>query len=307
MYEVVIKTFLAILETFIIFGIGAWLTRRKVLDENGISQISNLTLDVLFPLLTIGSITRNFKSSDLADLWILPVAGFAMMAAGMLMGLVFCKFMLNKSKARQAMFQHYCTSNNYLFLPLIVLDNLWGDYYVSLLLVMSLGGNVGFWTLGIASFGGNSMRETVRNIFSVNLYAVLLALTLVVLNIPLPGVVANICNTMGGAAVPLVLVGIGAAIYKNARGMWHNLFDVFYLSAVRLIILPLIFIMLFKLLPIPQEIFRVLVVTALMPVSSSSVLVARRYGGDMELASQAIVISTILSIVTVPLMLILIL
>jgi predicted permease len=112
---------------------------------------------------------------------------------------------------------------------------------------------------------------------------------------------------MGNAAVPLVLIGIGAAIYKSARGMWSNLFDVFYLSAVRLIFLPLIFILILKLLPMPEEIFRVLVVTSLMPVSSSSVLVARRYGGDMELASQAIVISTVLSIFTAPLMLMIIL
>jgi len=48
-------------------------------------------------------------------------------------------------------------------------------------------------------------------------------------------------------------------------------------------------------------------VTALMPVSSSSVLVARRYGGDMDLASPAIIISTLLSIITVPLMLLMIL
>lgn len=307
MNAVMIQTFLAITETFIIFAIGAWLTHRKVLDEKGISQLSNLTLDVLFPLMTIGSITRNFKSSDLADLWILPTAGLAMMAVGMLLGMLFCKLMLNKTKSRQAMFQHYCTCNNYLFLPLIVLDNLWGDYYVSLLLVMSLGSNIGFWTLGIASFGGNSMRETICNILSVNLYAVLLALTLVIFNIPLPEIFSNVCQTMGNAAVPLVLVGIGAAIYKNAQGMWKNLFDVFYISTVRLIILPLMFILILRLLPVPEEIFRVLVVTALMPVSSSSVLVARRYGGDMELASQAIVISTILSIVTVPLMLILIL
>ena len=307
MNAVMIQTFLAILETFIIFAIGAWLTKRKVLDEQGISQLSNLTLDILFPLMTIGSITRNFKSSDLADLWILPVAGFGMMAAGMFMGMFLCKFMRNRTKPRMAMFQHYCTSNNYLFLPLIVLDNLWGDRYVSLLLVMSLGGSIGFWTLGIASFGGNSMRETIRNIFSVNLYAVLLALALVLFDIPLPGVLSKVCNTMGNAAVPLVLIGIGAAIYKSAQGMWSNLFDVFYLSAVRLMILPLIFIFILKLLPVPEDIFRVLVVTALMPVSSSSVLVARRYGGDMELASQAIVISTVLSIFTAPLMLMIIL
>ena len=301
--DIAYKTFLAILETFIAFAIGAYLTRRKIVDQTGIAHLSNLTLDVLFPLMTIGSITRNFQASQLLEAWILPVMGFAMMAFGMALGRLFSRIMRYGTAERRAMFQHFCTCNNYLFLPLIVLDNLWGDKYVSLLLLMNIGSTIGFWTLGIAAFGGSSMRETLRNIFSVNLYAVIIALVLVALGIQLPPLLGKVCLTMGNAAVPLVLIGIGAAIYNSAHRFGHHLFDVLYLSAVRLVLLPIALIMLMKLLPLPQDIFRVLAVVSLMPVSSSSVLVARRYGGDMDFASQAIVITTILSIVTAPLML----
>lgn len=301
--NVAYQTFLAILETFIAFGIGAFLTRKKIIDKNGIQQLSNLTLDILFPLMTIGSITRNFKADQLLGTWILPVMGFAIMAFGMLLGKVFSRFMRYGTKERKAMFQHFCTCNNYLFLPLIVLDNLWGDKYVSLLLLLNIGSTIGFWTLGIAAFGGSTRKETLKNIFSVNLYAVVIALALVAFNIQLPTVLAKVCNTMGNAALPLVLIGIGAAIYNSAGKLTSHLFDIFYLSVVRLILLPIAIILLLKLLPIPEDIFRVLAVVSLMPVSSSSVLVARRYGGDIDLASQAIIITTVLSIVTAPLLL----
>ncbi|MBE6368330.1 MAG: hypothetical protein E7052_10565 [Lentisphaerae bacterium] len=301
--DIAYKTFLAILETFIAFGLGAYLTRRKILDQNGIAQLSNLTLDLLFPLLTISSITRNFKTDQLLDAWILPVMGFAIMFAGMMLGRYFSKLMKYGTRERRAMFQHFCTCNNYLFLPLIVLDNLWGERYVSLLLLMNIGSTIGFWTLGIAAFGGSSRKETLRNIFSVNLYSVLIALGFVIFHIPMPQIVGKVCATMGNAAVPLVLIGIGAAIYNSAGRFGEHLTDVFYLSLVRLVLLPVIFILIMKLLPIPEDIFRVLAVVALMPVSSSSVLVARRYGGDMDLASQAIIITTILSIITAPLLL----
>ncbi len=300
-----LQTFLAILETFIVFAIGAFLTKRKVLDNTGIAQISNLTLDVLFPLMTIGSITRNFKAAELLSLWVLPAMGFGMMAFGMALGMLLSRVMGYGTKERKAMFQHFCTCNNYLFLPLIVLDNLWGDKYVSLLLMMNIGSTIGFWTLGIAAFGGATFKETVRNIFSVNLYAVVIALVLVAFSIPLPNMFAKVCNTLGNAAVPLVLIGIGAAIYNSLGKFGKHLFDVFYLSLVRLILLPIALIMILKFLPISQEMFRVMAVVALMPVSSSSVLVARRYGGDMDFASQAIVITTALSIFTAPVMLML--
>ena len=222
---------------------------------------------------------------------------------GMALGRLFSRIMRHGTKERKAMFQHFCTCNNYLFLPLIVLDNLWGDKSVSLLLLMNIGSTIGFWTLGIAAFGGSSSKETLHNIFSVNLYAVAIALLLVAFNIQLPTILSKVCNTMGNAAVPLVLIGIGAAIYNSAGKIFHHLFDVFYLSVVRLILLPTAIIMMLKFLPIPEDIFRVLAVVSLMPVSSSSVLVARRYGGDIDLASQAIIITTVLSIVTAPIML----
>lgn len=301
--NVMYQTFLAILETFIVFGLGAYLTHRKVLDNQGIAQLSNVTLDLLFPLLTLGSITRNFTAGQLLDLWVLPVLGFAVMAFGMLLGKVLARFMHYKTRQRQAMFQHFCTCNNYVFLPLIILDNLWGDKYVSLLLLMNIGSTVGFWTVGIAAFGGTNYKETLRNIFSINLFAVVAALVLVAFAIPLPGVINKVCSTLGNAAVPLALIGIGAAIYNSAQRFGQHIFDALYLSLARLVILPLILIALLKLLPLQEDVFRVLAVVSLMPVSSSSVLVARRYGGDMDMASQAIIITTALSIITAPLML----
>ncbi len=301
--NITLQTFLAILETFIVFGIGAWLMRRKILDDKGVAQLSNVTLDLLFPLLTISSITRNFRADQLLELWLLPVLGFFGMAASWLAGLVLVRFMRCQTPGRRAMFQHFCSCNNYLFLPLIILDNLWGDRYVGMLLVMNIGLTIGFWTVGIAAFGGASVRETIRHIFSVNLYAVLLALGLVTFDLPLPGVLAWVCETLGNAAVPLVLLGIGAAICSSAGRLGQHLGDVLYLSLVRLVVLPAAMLLILKLLPIPEDIFRVLAVVAMMPVSASSVLVARRYGGDLDFASQSIIVTTLLSLATVPLLL----
>lgn len=301
--DVVYQTFLAILETFIVFGTGAWLMHRKYLDDNGVAQLSKVTFDVLFPLLTISSITHNFTREDILGMWQLPVFGFLLMLFGALAGLGFKRLMRCRTQPRLAMFQHFCACNNYLFLPLIVLENLWGDRYVGMLLLMNIGSTVGFWTVGVAAFGGANFKETVKNIFSVNLYAVMLALGLVFFKLPLPGVAAWVCDKLGSAAVPLVLIGIGAAIYNSAGKLVQHLFDIFYLTLVRLVLLPAAVILLLKLLPMPEEVFRVLAVVSLMPVSSSSVLIARRYGGDMDLASQAILTTTLASLVTVPLLL----
>jgi predicted permease len=57
-----------------------------------------------------------------------------------------------------------------------------------------------------------------------------------------------------------------------------------------------------NLLPLPPEVFRVAFIVSLMPVSASAVVFMRRFGGDPDLAAQAAVITTLLSVLTIPLM-----
>jgi hypothetical protein len=121
--------------------------------------------------------------------------------------------------------------------------------------------------------------------------------------IPVPEIAANVTQKLGSASVPLMLMIIGAAVYGNARHVFKNKWDIFYLSLVRLVVLPLIIVGILKLLPIPLEVYRVVFVVALMPVSASSAVITRRFGGSPEFAGQAIIVPTLASIITIPLML----
>ena len=56
------------------------------------------------------------------------------------------------------------------------------------------------------------------------------------------------------------------------------------------------------LLPLPEEVCQVTAVVALMPAASSSVLVAKRYGGDPDFAGRAIILTTLFSLGTIPLL-----
>ena len=58
-----------------------------------------------------------------------------------------------------------------------------------------------------------------------------------------------------------------------------------------------------ELLPLEPDAFETAAVVAAMPAASSSVLVAQQYGGDYEFAGQAIIITTVLSLATIPLLL----
>ena len=69
----------------------------------------------------------------------LPVLGFGLMFTGGLLGFIFRYGMRNRKDERMITFHHFCAMNNYVFLPLIILQNLWGPKYVVLLLILNIG------------------------------------------------------------------------------------------------------------------------------------------------------------------------
>jgi predicted permease len=290
----------AIIEIFTIFAIGAYVRHKKMLEEQDLTKLSKLVVDILFPLMAFSSITKNFNPDKLNELWIMPLAGFGIMAFGATLGIFLKKGLKNKSAERSATFHHYCAVNNYVFLPIIILNNLWGEKYIPLLFIMTIGSTIGLWTIGVGLLGG-SLKNAIKNIFSVNLIAVIIAILVAVLKIPVPAIITSISTKLGNAAVPLMLLLIGAAIY-GAPHLFKNKRDIIYLTFVRLVLLPLIIVGILKMLNLPENLFRVIFIVSLMPVSASSAVITRRFGGDPNFAGQAIIVTTIASIITIPIM-----
>ncbi len=79
------------------------------------------------------------------------------------------------------------------------------------------------------------------------------------------------------------------------------------MALVRLVVIPGVSVLLLVLFNLPRDIFLVSFIVAVMPVSSQSSLITRRYGGSPEFASKAIIVTTLVSAVTIPLWVVLVL
>ena len=302
MNDMLVKIIYAIIEMFCMFGVGALAMRLKFIEKEDLSKLGRLVIDIMFPMLAFSSITSTFDPSQLNELWLLPVFGFGLMFSGGLLGFAFRYGIRNRKDERMITVHHFCAINNYVFLPLIILQSLWGDKYVALLLIMNIGSTLGFWTVGVGILSGGCIKKTLKNIFSPTLLAIILALSFCFFKIPVPELAANVFSKIGSISVPLMLIVIGAGIYNSAHHLLKNKWDILYLSLVRLIVIPLILISILNMLPLPLEIFRVVFIVSIMPVAVSAVVFMRRFGGNPDLAAQAAVVTTLLSILTIPLM-----
>lgn len=291
----------AIGEIFLSFAVGVLIMRLRLIDENDIGKLSRLIIDVIFPMTIFSSITRNLDPAAVAELWIMPLAGFSLMAAGGVLGWGFKRLMKSRDPLRRITFHHLCAINNYVFLPIIVISNIWGEKLLPLLFIMNIGSTLGFWTIGVGILSGGDRRRLLKNMATPCQFAVVLALIFAFGRIPVPALAAKFMHSTGACAVPLMLIIVGAAISGAGKYMLQNKTDAFYFALTRLVLIPAIMIFILKLLPLPPDVYRVIFVVALMPASASSAVITRRFGGSPEFAGQAIILSTILCAVSVPL------
>ncbi len=308
------KVFISILETFILFGVGAMIWKLRWLEPEDMRRWSRITLQIFFPVLTFSTVLRNFDPARLNEFWIMPLLGFGIMAFGWAAGVPFQRFMKSPGEGRRGAFVHMCAINNYLFLPFIIIGNLWGERELALLLILSVGSTLGFWTVGIFSFGTRRDEDLLklfgRVLVSPNVLAVAAALAAALIghhtSMRLPAFLGDslmaAMTSLGKVAVPFMMVLVGVALARNFGRICSDLYDLALLSVLRLLVLPVLTVLLLRVFGLPEDMYRVALVVSIMPAANASLLMAEQAGCSAGFVGQAIVWTTALSIGSIPLL-----
>lgn len=129
--------------------------------------------------------------------------------------------------------------------------------------------------------------------------AVYLGILRMVFQIPLPAPINTALKNMGACTSPLAMALVGSLLADTKLSELYAPL-VFYLVAIRQLVLPLLTLFTLKLCTIETTIAGVSVILTSMPVGATTAIVAKKYGTDAEFASKCVFLSTVLSLVTVP-------
>ncbi len=300
----VTPVFIVILAGFAIRRVG-WLTAEAD------TSLMRLVVNLLFPCLILDNILGNSAVEQLGNVILAPLVG----AGTALLGFGLCwvaapLFGMREPRARRT-FAFTVGLYNYGYIPLPLIQKLFPQPTVGILLVHNIGVETALWTAGLALISGGATadgtpRETSRwlRVLNVPTVAILTALALHFLGARwwMPGVVLNAVHQTGQAAVPMGLLLTGATFCDQIRFLsWKNsVADSIGASLLRLGLLPLCMLALARWLPCPLELRHVIVVQAAMPCAVIPVLLAKHYGGDPALALRIILTTSVLSLLTIP-------
>ena len=292
---------LALAEVFALFGLGFLIRKRGYLENLDITKWSKVLIDFFFPLLAFQSIVRDLETDRLVELLPLPILGFCFMAFGALLGILFAPLLKSGDKNIKKTFLHLCTANNFSSLPLFIISRVWGDSILAKLFFFNLGSAIAFWTIGVGFLRSGKGDNTLKNIFSPNIVAIIAGLLVALAGGGrwFPPFILDIMQKAGFASLQMSMMLIGAALVGVSLNT--NKRDITLLSLIRLTIFPIITILVLRVLPLALDVYRIALVVAIMPASMQSPLLTRRFGGNPDFAAAVLLITTLISMGSIPL------
>ena len=171
-----------------------------------------------------------------------------------------------------------------------------GVFYASFFLIPL---RVLMWTLGLSLFvsGGESKWKTL--LMTPSLLVVFIGFPMMLCHVKAPDVLSRAIANLGAMTGPLSMMIIGASL---AGVRPREVLDrgAFLLTGVRLLALPLLTLGALKALGVEELLWQVAVTLTAMPAAANTAIIAEMYGRDYPFAAKCVVLSTVLSLVTVP-------
>jgi predicted permease len=311
----ILETTIIISQIFIlamVVLIGAIAAKLKVLTIESRDMLSKVIFNISLPLMLFTNFLKLEATPRLLanSFVVLSVSGFVilfLLVAGWITTRIF------KITGREAaVFKAHSMFGNTIFLGFPLINALYGSEGLLYATMFQLVSNIIMWTAGVVvlTYGnGISWKKSILKVINPNTIATLLGLSFFLLSLKLPRIIVTPLSELGAANTWLSMLYIGAMlVFSNVGGLLKKK-SIYIISFNRLIFVPAILISLFVLSSsllgaAPDKmVSSVIILEASMPCMASVVIMAKELGADDHLAVGNVFVSTILSIVTLPLVL----
>lgn len=298
--------------------LGFVLNKMDILDERTSKRLSSMIMTFIMPFLIISSVAgmegdggEVLKLFAAGAVWylLLPLIAFCVVRVpGIpvnLRGTYMCMVMF---------------SNN-AFMGYPVVSALFGDSAIFYATIFNLLFNLLVFSLGIFLIRRDagakeaveekkavpkSRLSAVRQVLNNGVIASILALIIYFSGFRLPAVVSETCSFIGNICMPLSMMVVGSSIAGYSFRDIFSVKRVYFITAVRLILLPLLAYFALNLVWDNTELIKIAVITVGMPIASVVAMAAAPYEEQGREAAIAVVFTTLCSMVTIPIMLYLI-
>lgn len=282
---------------FILVAIGYICNKTKILKSAWVKDMTNFVLYIVTPCVIINSYQREFDKQMLIGLAITLAASFLSFALNILIAHLLVK---DKDKRREKTLRFGAVFSNcgYMSLPLqqAMLGEIgvfYGATYVAVFQIM-------LWTYGVLVMSGDRKSISLKNIIiNPGVLSTSVGIVLFVCSLTIPFSVIEPIKHLASLNTPIPMVIVGYHLAETTikiKGL-----SAYVTMVLRLIVSPIFMILGLWLCGISGDILVACTIATSSPVAAVTTMFSEKFGGDTSLSATMVSITTLLSIITMPL------
>ncbi|NLY19581.1 MAG: AEC family transporter [Clostridiaceae bacterium] len=294
--------YLALVLFFLIL-IGFAARKLKIVDEGFAGNLSSFLFNIAYPALIIKSMQFPFTAESLITSFRLVVVSVLVLVISWCAA-KFVNAALKADSATSGVTTFAIMYSNFTFMAFPVIEELYGEDMLFYLAIYTIVLRIAYCTHGVNAIAGPMKKKPGLNIKSVinpPVIAIPVGLALYFFSLRLPYPVARTIEMLSRIVSPLGMVVAGLILAELDFNEVFKGLRAYLISFIRLIVLPFIVFLIAKVLKLPDMERQIAVIVSAMPVASVAVIISAKYEANRELVDKATFVSTLFSIITVPL------
>lgn len=280
---------------FVFMGIGYVFYKIKFISDQGSKDLGKILLYLVIPVVVISNFMVENSAENINDLVSSSIISLLCMGVAMMVSYIFFK------EDGIANFRSSFSNAGFIGIPLVsAVVGSHASFYISAMIVLI---NILQWTYGVYMISKDkSTMQPKKVITNPLVISVCIGLILFVTQIKVPQTLTTVFSLVKGLNTPLAMMVSGVYLAQCDLVPMLKKMKCYVVSGVRLLVIPLITIALFKMLPWgSKDVILSILIAAACPVGSNVAIFARNYEGDYRSAVEYVCMSTILCLLTLPL------
>ena len=293
----------------ILLAVGYGLYKGKLIGDEASKQLSDIAITIINPIVIFNAYQTDFDHEKLRGLIIALVLSFA--AQGILVG---AAAIIVRSTRKNFEIERFALGyTNCAFMGIPLVQATFGSEGVFYLTAFITAFNIFMWTHGVILMSGGEKKtakqrakEFLKILLSPAIIAIILGLVFFFTGFRLPDIIQTPLDYLGSMNTPLAMIVSGATIAKAGLLGCFNNKRIYFLQLFKLIIVPILLAALFvpaEFCGVDSTIVSTILIAASAPTASSTIMFSYKYGKDEKYASNHFALSTIASMITIPLIL----
>ncbi len=282
----------------LIMLVGVYAKRKNIITKEASSSFSSLLLNITLPCLLVSSFNYSYSPDMLIKARTIFIYSLIIHIFLILISKI---FVLRFPEKSQKVLRFVTIFSNCGFMGYPVLEGLFGKIGIFYGAVFNIPFNIFMLSAGVMIYTGKKDLKTLKSVLvHPGIIATVIGFCMFAFSIKIPSTLYKALSSVGSITTPLSMIIVGIMLAEVKIKDIFSGFLVYYGSVIRLIIVPFLTFLILKFLKADHLLLQISVVIEAMPAAVLASVFAEKYGADTALASRSVFITTIISMITIP-------